>query len=79
MLWIIEILNLNWLQMKIKYDNETDSIYVRFSDDEIVESEENKDGSIVDLNANDEIVAVEILNVKANPHEIDIPTILKIA
>ncbi|MDF1880699.1 DUF2283 domain-containing protein [Sulfurimonas sp. MAG313] len=45
--------------MKIKYDSETDSIYLKFSDDEIV--------------------AVEILNVKSNPHEVDIPTILKSA
>jgi len=65
--------------MKIQYDNETDSIYVKFSDDIIVESEEKSDGSIVDFNDKDEIVAVEILNVKTNSHEIDIPTILKIA
>jgi uncharacterized protein YuzE len=65
--------------MKIQYDNETDSIYVRFSDDIVVESEEKGDGSIVDFNNKNEIVAVEILNVKTNPHEIDIPTILKSA
>jgi len=65
--------------MKIQYDNETDSIYVKFSDDEVVESEEKANGSIVDFNDKDEIVAVEILNVKSNPHEIDIPTILKSA
>ena len=62
--------------MKITYDNETDSIYVKFSDDTIVESEEKNNGTIVDYNNNDEIVAVEVLNVKTNSGEIDIPTVL---
>jgi len=65
--------------MKIIYDNETDSIYVRFTDDAVTESEERSDGIIVDYNQKDEIVAVEVLNVKTNPYEIDIPTILKSA
>jgi uncharacterized protein YuzE len=63
--------------MKINYDHETDSIYVKFSDDAIVESEEKESGVIVDYNANNEVVAIEILNVKTNPHEIDLPVILK--
>ncbi len=65
--------------MKIIYDNETDSIYVQFTNDTVVESEEKENGTIVDYNANDEIVAVEVLNVKTNPYEIDIPTVLKSA
>ena len=65
--------------MKILYDNETDSIYVKFSVDTIVESEEVKKDVIVDYNDKDEIVSVEVLNVKKNPHEIEIPTILKSA
>jgi len=65
--------------MKIIYDNETDSIYLHFTDDTVVESEEKENGTIVDYNADNEIVAVEILNVKTNSYEIDIPTILKSA
>jgi len=65
--------------MKIIYDNETDSIYVKFTNDVIVESEEKENGTIVDYNVNDEIVAVEVLNVKTNSYEIDIPTVLKSA
>jgi len=65
--------------MKILYDNETDSIYVKFSADTIIESEEVKKDVIVDYNKKDEIVSVEVLNVKTNPHEIEIPTILKSA
>lgn len=65
--------------MKIQYDNETDTIYVKLSSDKVVESQEIEKDVIVDYNANDEVVAVEMLNVKTNPHEIDIPTVLKSA
>ena len=57
--------------MKIKYDNETDAIYVILSDDKIIDSEETAKDVIVDYNARDEVVAIEILNVKSNtpiPH-----------
>lgn len=65
--------------MKIQYDNETDTIYVKLSSDKVVESQEIEKDVIVDYNANDEVIAVEMLNVKKNPHEIDIPTVLKSA
>ncbi len=65
--------------MKIIYDNETDNIYVQFTDDTVIESEEKNDGVIVDYNQEGDIVAVEVLNVKTNPYEIDIPTVLKSA
>jgi len=65
--------------MKIQYDNETDTIYVKFSDDKIIESQEIENDVIVDYNKKDEIVAVEILNIKTNNHEIEIPTVLKSA
>ena len=65
--------------MKIKYDKETDSIYVILSSDTIVESEEKLKDVIVDYNDKDEVVAIEILNVKQNTHEIDLPFILKSA
>lgn len=44
-----------------------------------IDSDEIKKDVIVDYNVEDEIVSVEVLNVKTNPHEIDIPTILKSA
>ncbi len=65
--------------MKIQYDNETDTIYVKFSNDKIIESQEIENDVIVDYNKKDEIVAVEILNIKTNNHEIEIPTVLKSA
>ncbi|MDD2652265.1 MAG: DUF2283 domain-containing protein [Sulfurimonas sp.] len=65
--------------MKIKYDKETDAIYVILSSDKIVESEEKLRDVIVDYNDRDEVVAIEILNVKENQHEIELPLILKSA
>lgn len=65
--------------MKIKYDRETDAMCVIFSSDKIVESEEKQKDVIVDYNDKDEVVAIEILNVKQNEHEIDLPFILRSA
>lgn len=65
--------------MKIKYDKETDAIYVILSSDKIAESEEKLKDVIIDYNDRDEVVAIEILNVKENQHEIDLPLILKSA
>ncbi len=65
--------------MKIKYDIETDSIYVILSNDKIIDSEETAKDVIVDYNANDEVVAIEILNVKSNEHTIELPFVLKSA
>ena len=65
--------------MTIKYDQETDGIYVILSDDKIVESQEESKDVIVDYNENNEVVAIEILNVKENPHTIDLPFVLKSA
>lgn len=65
--------------MTIKYDNETDSIYVVLSTDNVIESEETSKDVIVDYNAKDEVVAIEILHVKDNNHTIDLPIVLKSA
>ena len=63
--------------MKIKYNPETDAIYILMSDDKIIESEERSKDVIVDYNERDEVVAIEILNVKHNEHTIDLPFVLK--
>ena len=48
--------------MVIKYDKETDIIYIQFSENKVVESEEDKPGVILDYGENGEIVGIEILN-----------------
>ena len=65
--------------MTIKYDTETDAIYMILSDDDVVESEETSTDVIVDYNENNEVVAIEILNVKRNKHTIDLPITLQSA
>jgi uncharacterized protein YuzE len=58
---------------KITYDPQTDSLYVILSSDTIVESEEKSKDVIIDYNDKDEVVAIEISNIKQNPHKIDKP------
>jgi len=65
--------------MTIKYDKETDAIYVVLLNDKVIESEESSKDVIVDYNEHNEVVAIEILNVKDNDHTIDLPIVLKSA
>ena len=48
--------------MKIKYDKETDIIYIRLSSLAIYESDQEKSGIILDYSESGEIVGIEILN-----------------
>jgi len=65
--------------MTIKYDKETDAIYMVLSEDKVIDSEETSKDVIVDYNENNEVIAIEILNVKDNNHTIDLPLVLKSA
>jgi uncharacterized protein YuzE len=48
--------------MKIKYDKEADVMNIRFTENKIEESAEEKPGIIIDYDINGKIVAIEILN-----------------
>ena len=48
--------------MVIKYDKEIDVIYIRLSDNKVAESDEDKQGIILDYDAVGNIVGIEILN-----------------
>ena len=48
--------------MKVKYDKETDILYIRLSDLSIEESDEDKKGVILDYSADGELVGIEVLN-----------------
>ncbi len=48
--------------MVIKYDKESDIIYIQFSENKVVESDEDKPGIILDYGANGDIIGIEILN-----------------
>jgi len=48
--------------MKIKYNKETDIVYISFSSLKIAESDQEKPGIILDYSDNGQIVGIEILN-----------------
>ena len=48
--------------MKIKYDKDTDIIYIQLSEEKVYESDEDKPGVIIDYDDKGNIVAIEILN-----------------
>jgi len=50
--------------MKVRYDNEADVLYLRFREGKIAESDEIKNGLIIDYDAKGRPVAIEILNAK---------------
>ncbi|NBC84484.1 MAG: DUF2283 domain-containing protein [Bacteroidetes bacterium] len=52
--------------MKIKYDKESDIIYIKISDASISESIENKPGVIIDYDQSSKIVGIEILQASQN-------------
>jgi len=47
--------------MKLTIHKEDDALYLRLDDSEIVESEEVKDGIVLDYNAVGQVIGVEIL------------------
>lgn len=48
--------------MKVKYDKETDILYIRLSDLQIDESDEDKKGVILDYSIDGQLVGIEVLN-----------------
>lgn len=50
--------------MKVHFDQKSDALYFRLDESPIVETEEVKPGVILDFNAKNQVVGVEILKVK---------------
>jgi len=50
--------------MKLLFDEKADALYLRLDDSEIVESEEVQPGVVLDFNADNLVVGVELLNVR---------------
>jgi uncharacterized protein YuzE len=50
--------------MRIKVDESSDSLYFRLDESPIVESEEIQPGIILDYNAQNQAVGIEILGIK---------------
>ena len=49
--------------MKLKVDEKADALYLRLDDSQILESEEVSPGIVLDFNADNQVVGVEILNL----------------
>lgn len=49
--------------MKLYYDEKVDALYLRFDDSVVIESEEVKEGIILDYNNKDQVVGIEILGM----------------
>jgi uncharacterized protein YuzE len=52
--------------MKVIYDRETDTLTLILNEDRIVESDELREGIILDYNGQGKIVSVEILDASEN-------------
>ena len=50
--------------MKLHFDEKADAIYLRLDDPKIIESEEVSPGVVLDFNEHNQVVGIEILNVK---------------
>ena len=48
--------------MKVKYDKETDVLYIRLSNNPVIESDSDKPGIILDYDSDKNIVGIELLN-----------------
>jgi len=51
--------------MRMKVHRETDALYFRFDEAQIVESEEVEPGVILDYNADEQVVGIEILGISS--------------
>ena len=49
--------------MRLKIDRESDALYLRLDEAEIVDSEEVEPGVILDFNKDNRVVGIEILNL----------------
>ncbi len=61
--------------MKVHYDEKVDALYIRLDDSKVTESEEVKDGIVLDYNKEDQVVGIEVLNVG---RRIPIPELKKV-
>lgn len=48
--------------MKVKYDKENDILYIKFSEEQVSESDEERKGIILDYDAAGNIAGIEIIN-----------------
>ena len=57
--------------MKLKIDHAADALYLTLDDSDVVESEEVSPGIIVDYNADDKVVGIEMLYLSKRSPKLD--------
>ncbi len=60
--------------MKVKYDQETDILYISFNENKVAESDQDRQGIILDYDAEGKIVGIEVLDASsqmAQPDRVD--------
>jgi len=50
--------------MKMHYDEKVDALYLSLDDSEVIESEEVKPGIVLDFNAQNQVVGIEVLDLR---------------
>jgi uncharacterized protein YuzE len=50
--------------LRIRYDEKVDALYLRLDDSKIVESDEVQPGIVLDFNAENQVVGIEVLDFK---------------
>ena len=59
--------------MKVQYDPAADAMYIRLSDGIVADSDEVRDGVVLDYDASGRVLGIEVLGVSArtdNPREL---------
>ena len=57
--------------MKMRYDEKADALYLRFDDAKIVDSQEVRPGIVLDFNAENEVIGIEVLELKRRVPNVD--------
>jgi len=57
--------------MRLHVDNQADALYLRLDESKIVESEEVSPGVVLDFNADNQVVGVEILQLSRRTPRIE--------
>ena len=58
--------------MRLRVDKEADALYLRLDDSPIVESEEVSPGVVLDYNASNEVVGVELLHLSKRSSKLNL-------
>jgi len=58
--------------VKVEYDPEADAAYIKLTEADVAESEEVKPGIILDYDAQERVVGIEILYVSKRRPDIDL-------